>query len=152
MSSESNVLRQVWVAVAATTILFRVNTGKAWLGAGPPKRLVDGSVVIPGARPVALGYSRPDGTPVAGTADLMGWTSMRVTPSMVGCRVAVVTAIETKRTTGGRTSDDQRKFLELVQRAGGIAGVANSADAARAIVAAYVPQPFDDLLTRGDGM
>lgn len=142
MTAESNVQRLVWVAVAATTILFRVNTGRAWLsGMGPAgvRKLTDGSVHIQAARPIAMGLSRTNGDPVKGTSDLNGWTSVVITPAMVGCRVAVYTAIETKRSKGGRTSDDQQNFIDQVTKAGGIAGVANSAEAARAIVSDYRP-------------
>jgi hypothetical protein len=143
MAAESTVMRQVWAAVASTTILFRVNTGKAWTGGGPPRRLVDGSVVLPAARPIALGFSRPNGDAVSGTSDLVGWTPVRITPDMVGCQVAVFTAIETKKTKGGRTSEDQINFIAQVQRAGGIAGVASSPEAARHIVKDYRPLHFD---------
>ena len=143
MAAESTILRQAWIAVAATTVLFRVNTGKAWAGGGPPRRLVDGSVVLPAARPIALGFSRPSGEPVAGTSDLIGWTPMRVTADMVGRQVAVFTAIETKKSKGGRTSDDQINFIEQVIKAGGIAGVANSPEAARQIVQDYRPPHSD---------
>lgn len=142
MTAESNVQRLVWVAVAATTILFRVNTGRAWLsGMGPAgvRKLTDGSVHIQAARPIAMGFSRTNGDPVKGTSDLNGWTSVVITTAMVGCRVAVYTAIETKRSKGGRTSDDQQNFIDQVLKAGGIAGVANSAEAARAIVSDYRP-------------
>lgn len=142
MTSESTVQRAVWVAVAATTILFRVNTGRAWLsGMGPAgvRKLTDGSVHIQAARPIALGFSNTSGEPVKGTADLNGWTSVVITPDMVGCRVAVYTAIETKKSKGGRTSDDQANFIQRVREAGGIAGVANSAEAARQIVSDYRP-------------
>lgn len=141
MAAESTVMRQVWAAVAATTILFRCNTGKAWTGYGPPRRLTDGSAVLAQARPIALGFSRPNGDPVNGTPDLIGWTPIVVTADMVGCRVAVFTAIETKRTTGGRTSAEQANFIAQLQAAGGIAGVANTPEAARKIVADYRPAP-----------
>jgi hypothetical protein len=143
MASESNVQRLVWVGVANTTILFRVNTGRAWLsGMGPPgvRKLTDGSVHIHAARPIALGFSRTNGEPVKGTSDLIGWTAVDVTPEMVGCRVAIYTAIETKKSKGGHTSDDQQNFIDQVIKAGGIAGVANSPEAARQIVADYRPQ------------
>ena len=142
MSSENTVQRRVWGAVAATTILFRVNTGKAWLsGMGPAgvRRLTDGSVHIQAARPIALGFARPSGDTVVGTPDLIGWTSVLITPDMVGCRVAVYTAIETKRTKGGRTSEDQANFIAQVVKAGGIAGVANTPAVAQSIVADYRP-------------
>lgn len=146
MASESNVQRAVWVAVAATTILFRVNTGRAWLsGMGPAgvRKLTDGSVHIQAARPIALGFSSTNGEPVKGTSDLNGWTPVVITPDMVGCRVAVYTAIETKKSNGGRTSADQANFIQQVQRAGGIAGVANSPEAAQAIVSGYRPPKAD---------
>lgn len=142
MAAENTVQRMVWVAVAATTILFRVNTGKAWLsnqGPGGVRRLEDGSVHILAARPIALGFANPKGDPVVGTADLIGWTSITITPEMVGARVAVYTAIETKRTTGGRTSDAQAGFIAQVLKAGGIAGVANTPAVAQAIVRDYRP-------------
>ena len=139
MAAENNVLRHVWVAVAATTVLFRVNTGKAFVGNGPPRRLNDGSMVLMGGRPIALGFSRPDGSPVTGTSDLIGWTPVTITADMVGRRVAVFTAIETKRTSGGRTSEDQLKFVDLVLRAGGIAGVANTPAVAQAIIRDWKP-------------
>jgi len=142
MAAEGSVQRLVWVAVAATTILFRVNTGRAWLsGMGPAgvRKLDAGAVLLQAARPIALGFARPNGEPVVGTPDLIGWTSMLITPDMVGGRVAVYTAIETRRTTGGRTSEDQKKFIAQVLKAGGIAGVANSPEAAKEIVASYRP-------------
>lgn len=142
MAAESTVQRMVWGAMAATTILFRVNTGKAWLsGMGPAgvRRLTDGSVHIQAARPIALGFARPNGDTVVGTPDLIGWTSVLITPDMVGCRVAVYTAIETKRTKGGRTSEDQANFIAQVVKAGGIAGVANTPAVAQSIVKDYRP-------------
>jgi len=141
---ESNVLRACWLAVAGLAarfksgvqvVLFRTNTGKAW--AGNAIRQPDGSVVIPGARPVAMGFGMPDGKPVVGASDLNGWTSIVVTPEMVGTRVAVFTSIECKESGGGRTSGDQRNWIERVREAGGIAGVANTAAVAQSIVADY---------------
>ncbi len=144
MALESTVQRQVWAAVAATTIMFRINTGRAWLsGMGPAgvRKLTDGSVHLLAARPIALGFSRTNGDPVSGTSDLVGWTSVLITPDMVGCRVGVFTAIETKKTKGGRTSDDQRNFIDQVHRAGGIAGVANTQESAKKIIEDWRPVP-----------
>lgn len=138
---ESNVLRQVWLAVARTTRLFRINTGRAWLsGAGPVRHLPDGSVVVPAARSVALGFGMPDGKPLVGTADLCGWTPVVVSPQMVGQTIAVFTAVETKKTKGGRTSDDQRNFIEQVREAGGIAGVANTPAVAQSIISDWIKE------------
>lgn len=142
MAAESSTQRAIWLAAAtlAGSILFRANSGKAWVGHGKPQRLADGSVVLHGARPIALGLGLVSGDPVAGQGDLLGWTTITVTQDMVGCRVAVFTSIECKRTDGGRTSKDQQHWLEMVQKAGGIAGVANSPEAAVQIVKRYRPQ------------
>lgn len=114
------------------------------LGPKGVRKLEDGSVHILAARPIALGFSYPNTKPVVGACDLPGWTEVVITPEMVGCKVAVFTSIETKRTKGGETSDDQSKWMAAVQRAGGIAGVANSPEAAVDIVASYRPTKADD--------
>lgn len=134
MAAESTVQRQIWLGLGTIARLFRTNSGKAWLsGGGAPQRLTDGSVRIPGARPVALGLALPSGDPVNGQSDLCGWTSVVITPEMVGQKVAVFTAVETKRTKGGRASQDQINFVEQVRAQGGIAGIANSLEAAKNI-------------------
>lgn len=143
---ESKVQRLIWLAVGGIkslagagvrVVLWRLNTGKAWVGSGRPVRNRDGSVTIPGARPIALGFSKPDGSPVVGASDLCGLTSIVITPAMVGKRVAVFTAIEAKEEGGGRTSEDQADFIDFVRDAGGIAGVANTPAVAQAIVRDY---------------
>ena len=143
MAAEGSVLRSTWLALAkVATTVFRLNTGMAWWSALGPKgvrKLEDGSVHILQARPVSVGLTRPDGKPVVGACDLPGWTEKVITPEMVGCVVAVFTSIETKRTTGGKTSDDQKVWRDAVIRAGGIAGVANSPEAAVEIVKNYKP-------------
>lgn len=137
---ESNVLRSAWLAVASLgTTVFRINTGKGWVASGgKPQRLVDGSVLVPNARPIALGYADPKGDPIEGTSDLGGWTTITVTPEMVGHKVAVFTAIETKESGGGVKRKAQINFTSRVIAAGGIAGFANSADAAVKIVKDYL--------------
>ena len=77
-------------------------------------------------RPVQFGLAK-------GSADLIGWTTREITADMVGQRVAVFTSIEVKTATG-RVSPEQRQWLEAVQTAGGIAGVARSVDDALRIV------------------
>ena len=71
-------------------------------------------------RPVQFGLAK-------GSADLIGWTTRTITPDMVGQQVAVFTSIEVKRATG-RLRPDQRQWMEAVQAAGGIAGVARSVE------------------------
>ena len=60
--------RAIWLATAALagTVLFRCNSGKAWLASGgKPQRLQDGTVLLPGGRPVALVSVPLDGVPRA---------------------------------------------------------------------------------------
>lgn len=135
MSKEATVQRQVWLELGRDCRIFRVNTGKAWVsGAGPAQRLKDGSVLVPAGRPIALGLALPSGDPLVGCSDLLGWTPVVVTASMVGQTLPVLTAVETKRTTGGKASEAQLNFVGQVAQAGGIAGIANSPEAARSIL------------------
>jgi hypothetical protein len=81
-------------------------------------------------RPVQFGLA-------VGSADLIGWTTRTITPDMVGHQVAVFTSIEVK-SASGRLRPEQRQWLEAVQAAGGIAGVARSVeDAARLTTAQH---------------
>jgi len=77
-------------------------------------------------RPVQFGLAR-------GSADLIGWRTITITPDMVGQRVAVFTSIEVKTPTG-RIRPDQHAWLGAVQSAGGIAGIARSVTDAVTIV------------------
>lgn len=68
-----------------------------------------------------------------GSADLIGWRTLVVTPEMVGQRIAVFTSIEVK-TERGRIRPEQQAWIGCVQAAGGIAGIARSiADATQII-------------------
>lgn len=143
MTRESSTQRQIWLRIAslAGVIVFRVNAGRAWLsGAGPARRQADGSVVVPAARPVALGFGLVDGTPVVGAADLCGWRSVEITADMVGCRVAVFASVEVKRADGGGVvGEAQRRWRDTVIAAGGIAGIATSPETAVGIFTSWRP-------------
>jgi dihydroxyacid dehydratase/phosphogluconate dehydratase len=58
-----------------------------------------------------------------------------ITPEMVGQQVAVFASIEVKTPTG-RIRPEQQAWLETVQAAGGIAGVARSVEDAKALLTA----------------
>jgi hypothetical protein len=60
-----------------------------------------------------------------GSADLIGWRTVVVTPEMVGQRIAVFTSIEVKTPTG-RLAPAQQHWLHAVRTAGGVAGVVRS--------------------------
>lgn len=139
--TEGTVQRKIWLAIGGISRVFRLNTGRAWMSNLGPKgvqRMTDGSVLIHAARSIAIGFSDVRGDPVVGASDLNGWTTVEITPEMVGKRVAVYTAIETKRTKGGRTSDVQANWCDQINAAGGIAGVANSEEAAQGIIESWL--------------
>ena len=69
-------------------------------------------------RPVQFGLAR-------GSADLIGWRIVTITPGMVGSQVAVFTSIEVKTPTG-RIQPEQYAWLNTVHQSGGIAGIARS--------------------------
>ena len=76
-----------------------------------------------------------------GSADLIGWRTVTVTPEMVGQRIAVFTSLEIKTATG-RLSPAQTHWFHAVRSAGGIAGVVRSVPDALRIVTSPV-QPSE---------
>jgi VRR-NUC domain. len=120
-SRENAAQRECWLEFGKQGAkVFRLNTGRAW--AGRAERMPDGSVRIEYPQLVNLGLGYPDNKPVVGASDLIGWTSVVITPEMVGQRVAVFTAGEAKAPKGQPT-EDQRRFIDQVRADGGIAGV-----------------------------
>ena len=77
-------------------------------------------------RPVQFGLAR-------GSADLIGFKTVQITPDMFGQHVAVFTSIEVKTPTG-RLTKPQEAWLNCVDKAGGISGVARSVEDALRIV------------------
>ena len=113
--TETNLLRQILLEVSKrlpNVRLFRNNVGLGWAG-----KLVNisalGVTAIQNARPLRAGLCE-------GSSDLIGWTSVEITPEMVGRRVAIFTAVEVKK-PGGKATAEQLNFLQRVQDAGGIA-------------------------------
>ena len=111
-ASEQRIQQEIRLAVSkGDTRVFRNNTGT----------LRDAN-----GRPVQFGLAK-------GSADLIGWRTITITPEMVGQQVAVFTSIEVKSATG-RLRPEQQQWLDAVQAAGGIAGVARSVGDALRIV------------------
>jgi len=114
MASEQSIQQHIRLTCGTgVTRLFRNNTGTLRDQHG---------------RPVSFGLAK-------GSADLIGWTMRTVTQEMVGQQVAVFTSIEVKTATG-RIKPEQQQWLDAVQAAGGIGGVARSVADALAILAA----------------
>jgi hypothetical protein len=109
----------VIVANAETTLQQQIRLA---VGTRPDTRLFRNQVgSLPDPRTgrlVTFGLAR-------GSADLIGWRSIVVTPEMVGRRLAVFCSIEIK-TPNGRVKPEQQAWLGVVQGAGGIAGIARS--------------------------
>lgn len=115
------------MANAETTLQQQIRLA---LGTHPQARLFRNQVgSLPDPRTgrlVTFGLAR-------GSADLIGWRTIVVTPEMVGTRIAVFTSLEIKTPTG-RLTPAQRHWQQAVLQAGGVAGVARSVSDALAIV------------------
>jgi hypothetical protein len=110
--SEQRIQQEIRIACSTgQTRLFRNNTGTLRDQHG---------------RPVSFGLCK-------GSADLIGYRSITITPDMVGQQVAVFTSIEVKTATG-RLRPEQQQWLDAVQAAGGIAGVARSVEDAETLL------------------
>ncbi len=127
--TESATMRRIQIALSRETraTSFRNHVGSGWHGKLVSHR--DGRAVIEGARPLHAGLCD-------GSADLIGWAEVLITPDMVGRKVAVFTALEVK-SPAGRPTDEQRNFLQRVKTAGGIGEVVRSEDQAVAAVRLY---------------
>jgi hypothetical protein len=77
---------------------------------------------------VRFGVANPGGS------DLIGFHSVIITPDMVGKKVAIFTAFEVKRSSGGKATDKQLRFIDLVKCFGGIAGVVRSEEEAKSLL------------------
>jgi len=109
VANEETVLQQrirLALGTRSNLRIFRNNTGSL-----PDPRT---------GRPIQFGLTR-------GSADLIGWRTITITPEMVGQQLAVFTSLEVKTTTGPLTPE-QRNWLEAVKRAGGIAAVVRSVE------------------------
>jgi len=107
--------------------IFRNNTGMAYQG---NMVSIGDDRFLAHPRPITFGL-------MEGSADLIGWRSLVVTPAMVGGRVAVFASIETKRNDGrGRRATEQKTWAQQVQRFGGFSGFAESVGDALSIIGA----------------
>lgn len=131
-TKESVVQRKIMLAASkAGFVLFRNNVGNAWqgtklrtidarlvLGSGERIELCHRDVLLRNARPITMGLHK-------GSSDLIGYRSIEITEDMVDTTIAQFVAIEVK-TPRGRTTPEQRNFIDVVNAAGGFAIVARS--------------------------
>lgn len=116
---ESDLQQRVLRALGSRldTRLFRNQCGFGHVGR-VVRREPNGIVILAGARPVTFGL-----TP--GSADLIGWRSVTVTPEMVGRKLAVFMGVEVK-TARGTQQPNQLVWQQVVRQHGGIAIVART--------------------------
>ena len=108
MVKEKSVINDILLKHHSFGRLFRNNTGLGWVG----KVFKKGQdVFIKNARPLRAGLCK-------GSSDIIGFTCVNISQEMVGKNVAIFTAIEVK--TSGKKTKEQKAFLEMVRKLGGI--------------------------------
>lgn len=114
--AQAGICPKVW--------LFRNSVGQGWMGVTVAYR--NNMVALEHPRRITFGWGE-------GSSDLLGWREIIVTPDMVGKPIAQLVALEVKK-PGGRVSKQQKRFIDTVQRSGGVASVVYSAeDAIKAV-------------------
>ena len=127
--AERSIQNDIRVAASkGPTRLFRNNTGMGWQG--KVLRREPGKITLADPRPLHAGLCE-------GSADLIGWSTVVITPEMVGQKVAVFTAIEVK--DKGAATAEQKQFIKAVQEFGGIGGIARSIEDAAEILGTGFP-------------
>ena len=106
--TERERIQQILESLPTDQRLFRINSGMGWAG----------KVLKRDNRHIILDSPRPFKAAPEGWPDLCGWTTVEITPDMVGQRVAIFTAVEVKVT--GRLSKQQRAFRDVIEGMGGI--------------------------------
>lgn len=108
--TEGPFLRQLLLRLTAAGYrLFRNQVGLGWFGEFVGKQ--GDLTLLRNARQYRCGLT-------VGASDLIGWKAVKITPDMVGSRLAVFVAIEAK-TGKVRVTPDQARFLAAVQESGG---------------------------------
>lgn len=130
-AASTDHMKRIMLALAAggaTTFRNNVAVGVVsstitWIKGGVQTVTVrPGDAVVRGARVLHAGLFE-------GSADLIGWTPVVITPDMVGKTVAVFTSVEAK-SGSGRLESNQETWMRNVLLAGGIAGEGRDPEAA----------------------
>jgi hypothetical protein len=125
MTAERDVERAIRLALSrGNTRLFRQHVGLFWQGEAFPQK--DGTVVLRNARRIDVGFE--------GQPDEGGWTTVTITPEMVGQRIAIAVQLEIKRSRGAHRRKKQKEFIAFAKAMGVRAGFAASVEDAEKIV------------------
>ncbi len=116
---ESEIQNRIRNALVDECLMFRVNVGQAWTG-DQIEHLPNRAVIITNARPFSTGLP-------PGFSDLFGLVPVTITPDMVGKTFGLFTAIEVKTSTG-KASGPQGRFLGAIDLRGGKSGIARSVE------------------------
>lgn len=125
---ESNIEREIRLALPENVRTFRNNVGTGWTG--DTSRTKSGDLIIANARPLKAGLCK-------GSSDEIGWMTVEITPEMVGKKIAVFVALEIK-TLNGKPSKEQNNFIANVIRAGGVSGIVRSPEQAVELLNGWV--------------
>lgn len=116
---QQDILREL--TMSPSVRLYRNNCGVGWAG-----RMIShscGRVLLADARPLHAGL-------FAGSADLIGWKTVTITPQMIGRRLAVFASIECKG-PHAKTLASQLNWHDVVFSAGGLAAIVKTVDGAK---------------------
>lgn len=129
---ESKVWKEMLLAAGkiagATVRIFRNNVGQAWTGQTVRVTPSNAATIRPQPGDILIRHPRPlNAGLMKGSGDGIGWSTITITPDMVGREVAVFTSAETKSSTG-RVRPEQTTWHENVQNAGGISAIVRHPD------------------------
>lgn len=111
--NEKNEINKILLGLPDNRRMFRNNVGMAWSGVIISKGI--NTITLNNPRPLHAGLC-------TGSSDLIGWTTIEVTPDMVGKKLAVFTALEVK-TGRVQVTAEQQNFIDTVNKSGGIAEI-----------------------------
>ena len=109
--SERDLQNQVFVRLNSRrdVRVFRNNVGVGFIGTVIAED--NGKIILENARRIRFGLHE-------GSADLIGWKSVKITPDMVGQKIAVFVSAEIKG-PHGRMREEQNNWMAQVLFAGG---------------------------------
>lgn len=133
---ESTRLKKMMLAVSRIGArIFRNNVGKAWQGKTIFNGFHKGGDIFlkPGRYLILKDHRIIHFGLMEGSSDGIGYLPTVVTQEMVGKTIAIFLALEAK-TDSGKLTPPQAKFIDVINKAGGIAGVARNEEEALDII------------------